>query len=481
MYDMKKILTISLLITATCAVAQQAPQQRSNPRLDSLVNEKDPAVVQQRVAKLASGNEEDLGVLLQYYNAKPDAGNADSLFEAIVKQYPLGRFAAVDGMNKLFQAKGGKTQEDMYLAYRRQFPDAEMDMIRYSVANAYVEEKNTKKALEYVSQVKGAGFRNTAITIIAGQLMMYDNKSAKALVKTELDNARKLYENPDPARAGDRLYNPRNDYYRFLNLYGKILMQDKDYAGALKYIAEAYDSTGGKDEEMARNYGLLLSRNGKYREAFSILDKFAREGKADAEMKKALLLAYEQLNPGRESSAYMAEVQQVLREKIREDVAKMLVDEAAPAFEVKDVNGKTVSLADFKGKTIVLDFWATWCGPCKKSFPAMQMAVNKYSKDPNVEFLFIHTWERTATPQQDAQDYLAENKFTFDLYMDTKDPATKKNNAVSMFGVRGIPAKFVIDGRGNIRFKVTGFTGGDDAAVEELSAMIDMAAANRKG
>lgn len=85
-----------------------------------------------------------------------------------------------------------------------------------------------------------------------------------------------------------------------------------------------------------------------------------------------------------------------------------------------------------------------------------------------------------ATPLHDARDYLKSQKFNFDLYMDTKDPVTKKNPAVSLFGVKGIPAKFIIDGNGNIRFKMTGFSGGDDTAVEELSLMTEMAAGRQK-
>lgn len=110
----------------------------------------------------------------------------------------------------------------------------------------------------------------------------------------------------------------------------------------------------------------------------------------------------------------------------------------------------------------------------------MQQAVNKYSKNANVKFFFIHTWERSATPQKDAQEYLKDNKYTFDLYMDTKDPNTQLCPAVTLFGVKGIPAKFVIDGDGNIRFKMTGFSGGADAAAEELSAMIEMVTKNKK-
>ena len=94
---------------------------------------------------------------------------------------------------------------------------------------------------------------------------------------------------------------------------------------------------------------------------------------------------------------------------------------------------------------------------------------------PGLLFLFIHTWEHSQTPQKDAMQYLADSKFNLPLYMDVKNPITKVNAAVTAFGVKGIPAKFVIDGKGKIRFKMMGFSGGDDAAVAELSAMIEAA------
>jgi peroxiredoxin len=68
-------------------------------------------------------------------------------------------------------------------------------------------------------------------------------------------------------------------------------------------------------------------------------------------------------------------------------------------------------------------------------------------------------------------------KYNFEVLMDKKDPETKENKVVTSYKVYGIPAKFVIDPKGNVRFKLTGFDGSNEAAVDELSMMIDMAKA----
>lgn len=162
------------------------------------------------------------------------------------------------------------------------------------------------------------------------------------------------------------------------------------------------------------------------------------------------------------------------KKSLQQQLLSEVVSENAPNFSLKDQNGKEVALSDFKGKVLVLDFWSTWCVPCKKSFPAMQLAQQRYAKDASVKFLFIHTWETSKTATEEVKKYLSTAGFDFQVLMDLKD-ASGHNSMVENYQVSAIPAKFIIDKKGKIVFKLTGFTGSDAEAVEEISARIEIA------
>jgi len=200
------------------------------------------------------------------------------------------------------------------------------------------------------------------------------------------------------------------------------------------------------------------------------LAQFIMEGNATSKMKerhKALFLENNSLEEA--YSLYLAELEKSARERFREATRKKMIDDEAPDFALLNLEGETVKLSELKGKTVVLDFWATWCGPCKASFPGMQRAVNHFEGDDSVVFLFIDTWENAGDKEKNAADFIASNEYTFEVLMDND------NKVVSQFGVQGIPTKFVIGPDGRIRFKSVGFGGNDEELLVEMHTMIEMA------
>lgn len=129
----------------------------------------------------------------------------------------------------------------------------------------------------------------------------------------------------------------------------------------------------------------------------------------------------------------------------------------APAFSLKDLEGKEVSLSDFKGKILILDFWATWCVPCIKTFPAMQIAIDKYKDDPTVQFLFIDTKEKVENYPALIKQLITDNHYSFHVLLDEKTAEGSMNKAFRHFGTPYIPAKFIVDKQGIVRFVGIGY------------------------
>lgn len=115
-----------------------------------------------------------------------------------------------------------------------------------------------------------------------------------------------------------------------------------------------------------------------------------------------------------------------------------IIGQAAPDFMLRDADGATVRLSDLRGKVVWVNFWATWCAPCKKELPVMQTLYDE-KKDAGLVVLAIN-WQESA---EDARAYFASRGLTLPLLLD-------RGGVYDQYRLQGLPDSFFVDREGVI-------------------------------
>jgi thiol-disulfide isomerase/thioredoxin len=154
---------------------------------------------------------------------------------------------------------------------------------------------------------------------------------------------------------------------------------------------------------------------------------------------------------GRKASFAMAAALALVASKPASALAEL---QRAPAWELQDVSGKTVKLSDFKGQVIVLDFWATWCGPCREEIPGF-MALQKKYAGKGLVIIGVSMDEEgwaVVTP------FIGKMGITYPMVLGTPEVAAKYGD------VEALPTTFIINRAGRIAAAHEGRT--DEATLE---------------
>jgi peroxiredoxin len=118
----------------------------------------------------------------------------------------------------------------------------------------------------------------------------------------------------------------------------------------------------------------------------------------------------------------------------------------APSFSLQSLEGSPVNLTDYRGKVVLLNFWATWCGPCKKEIPALKK-LYQVRKGPEFEILAV-SLDRTT--QDKVASFAEANQMKFPILLNPE------GDIGGRYWVRGIPTSFLLDKKGIIQWKVVG-------------------------
>lgn len=414
---------------------------------------------------------DELTAAARLYESIGDLASVKALRERQKTVDPAGALVQKDRAMAIRTESNWDRKKGAYAAFRQAFPtSAHLPALTVMMTDGYYKENDIPGLVAFVAQQPDGYVDALMLNTIAFQ-MADERRSlpeAEQLTKRALAV---LKTQPKPADfLGNWVTEKQKRQRQLMNTYARVLEQQGNYANAYTAYQEVMnpDDLEALDPRTIERYFLCALRTNHPAQARPVVEEIVQTGRATKSLKAALHDWYAK-QPGSniaKADAYLAELEADLKADQREELQQKLINEPAPAFALTDLLGRTISSSAFKGKVIVLDFWATWCGPCVASFPAMQQAQARFQNDPNVRFLFVNT--REGGPVQRVYNFMDKHPYPFVV------PLDGQQKVANAYKVQGIPTKVVIGPNGRVRYRTIGYNGNPDATVDELSLVVEM-------
>ncbi len=433
----------------------------------------------------AKGITEDQFTNLAFYTRLNGKATSKIVENEKVKQFPRGKWywrTWIDSIRK-FQT----IQEKLVWIKAFQFVCPEDSANEYPLANELyfdvlrtaVRNRDLQSVILYSSLLEGKKnaeerldyyYTDFIKNIIANDTLLDD---AYNLIKKPLQRSlakTKSFVNIQPYQSNQMYLKESNKQYMELaSIYGEVLYKMKQYDSSFYYSRLAAVFEEFKSPLYNERYFLAMEKIKPPLETVEAMKPVLKGKGVSFNLKEQFLRVYK-LAMKRDGTTVLEELLADAKNKMKEEVKSKILDMPSPDFNLPGLNGGSISLSSLKGKVVLLDFWATWCGPCVAAFPAMQQLVNSNKTNSNVAIFFVNTWQKEKDKFATVSQFLKDKPYKIDVYMDADDKAVKD------FNIKGIPTKVIIDKKGRIRFISVGFNGDEQKAVDELQAMLDIAA-----
>lgn len=406
----------------------------------------------------------------------------ESALESISKLFPNSpvifsrryKEALTPSAAEEMEALGNKLIVDYDMIHGKQFSSSTNSVFR-ALNQAYLKEFNLPKFYFYLNKLNEPGSR--LIDLISAATYLAETRRELAQAEKIANWGLHLIDTLSLSKSSLSPQRLKARRIELTGVLGRIYYERGQFDDAYTALKIAHQENSEKLAFIPVYYGLVLVKKRDYKSARPLLADAIKLGMIDDELVLAFKEAF--INGGGTLSDYhvqLASLKEAANVNKKSMLEKIMQKTPAPNFTLMDNKGKRVSLSAYKGKIVVLDFWATWCVPCLEAFPGMNKLAKKYEDDKDVVFLFINTSETfTKDLTKNINSYLKKQGYNFHVLIDEKQVIDGVNTyiAKTLYNASAIPLKVVIDKMGNIRFRSTGYLGSDEKVVEELSNFIE--------
>lgn len=417
----------------------------------------------------------EIEFLASRYSSLNESDKATKYSQELLALNPKSSFFKYKKLNEIANTPDATKKEELINDLAKDFPnDDNVIQLYTSLASGYAKNNKIEAFKNLLMNHPVANNYKVFAAFAEGLIAIGENlKEAEKYGIKAYETAKSELEKPTTVKfpiLSEKGWH-RNRSYTFgliSGSLGNLYLKQDDLVKALPYLKEAYVYTNKNNNAIIESYAEVLQKSGDNTLAQSILESRIAKGQGTQRMqdllKKSLEIAKEE-----SFVQHLTKVEATADEKLKQKLQKEIINEAAPNFELFDLAGNKVSLASLRGKTVVIDFWASWCQPCIVAFPSLQTLVDKYNSKSDVVFLFINTWEKGLDKKKRAGDFISKKNYNFKVLIDEQD------KVATAFKVDGLPTKFVINKKGIIMYKKVGFNEQRDSSWKELKLMIEMA------
>jgi thiol-disulfide isomerase/thioredoxin len=348
--------------------------------------------------------------------------------------------------------------------------------LQTSLLDEYMKSGNIADAVKYLESSNN--YSNSSLKEYFSSLLLKNPKYyVTALDFSSLAVTQKQKEirdgvKPKPANKTKKEWTEQADYElgKMLGTHGKALLLNGKKKEALNTLERSIALTGYANETINEYYAKALVETENFNKALSETEKFILNGNSTPEMNSILKLAYTKEKSGEAGfDEYIADLEMKAKANRMSRIKSEMLDIKAPDFTLEDMQGKKISLKDFRGKSLVIDFWATWCPPCRASFPFLKKLVESRKDDDNVSFVFINTRDHERQRKERIAKFLKDNQYPFHVLLDNDIDKTNDE-----FVIPGLPTKVFIDKNGVIRFLMFGWEGEEKKELEKITTILDL-------